>query len=99
LIFNALLTTLKFISSLASPSLFRVSKEKLQLDKEKKYGCGEVLSIGIRNNNITQETYSLGDNINCRAIDILHKAKRINESDALKLLGDAKSFLESIYKK
>jgi len=76
-----------------------VLKDKLKLDIKKKYGAGDALHDALRSKVITQDTYSLGDNIICKANDILHKAIRIKESNALKFLDDAKKFLESIYKK
>jgi hypothetical protein len=73
-------------------------KDKWSKLYDREWSIGKALSNLLRIGNISQELYSIGDDINFRANKILHQAESANEDDALLLIDETKTFIEKFYK-
>ena len=73
-------------------------KDKWNKFYDREWSTGKALSNLLRIGNISQELYSIGENINFRANNILHQADRANEDEALLSINETKIFIEEFYK-
>jgi hypothetical protein len=74
-------------------------KNRWDRKKDKEWTLGKALNNLLRIGNISHELYSIGDNINNKANDILHQGLSANEEEALYFIDATKDFIEEFYKK
>jgi len=74
-------------------------KDKWNKSYDREWSLGKALNNLLRIGNISHELYSIGDEINNKANNILHQAGPANEVESLVLIDETKDFIEGFYKK